>query len=206
MFYMFSTHQPHLDSLDLDLRIHNPTMSTTPPERTDSKLDPLPKTVALHVLCDCCSRIAKKSETIEGFADGRLYGDIQHFFNNRDLSYLLKSSAAGCHLCSLLVSYSESRHLRAIEPRNDSSLECPEISVSNFYFTGNSIRFRVLIVNASSHPHSEVYGRINAAERFLDNLDDMDIKRRDKDKSGIECMASFEDQRFASEGRLKPLR
>ncbi|KAK3495965.1 heterokaryon incompatibility protein-domain-containing protein [Neurospora crassa] len=77
------------------------------PETPES--EPPPKTVVPHVLCDCCSRIVKKSEIIQAFAAGRLeeYMDgkikSEWFLHNHSVNYLSKPSAAGCHLCSLAV-------------------------------------------------------------------------------------------------------
>ncbi|EAA34797.2 HET-domain-containing protein [Neurospora crassa] len=96
-------------------------MSATPPETPES--EPPPKTVVPHVLCDCCSRIVKKSEIIQAFAAGRLteYMDTTRlknalsskwFLHNYSVNYLSKSSATGCHLCSLAVAQFDLDHDR----------------------------------------------------------------------------------------------
>lgn len=89
---------------DLDLQSTN--MSTNSPGTPESGPPPQPKAVVPHVLCDCCSRIVKKSKMIQALAEDRLpqYEEEEYFFLNRSLTYPLESSAAGCHLCSLGLS------------------------------------------------------------------------------------------------------
>ncbi|EGO53784.1 hypothetical protein NEUTE1DRAFT_93395 [Neurospora tetrasperma FGSC 2508] len=78
-----------------------------------------PQTVVPHILCDCCSRIVKKSKIIQAFAAGQDINNIidspsEWFFHNHNVNNLSKSSAAGCHLCSLAIA-----QLNFSSPRND---------------------------------------------------------------------------------------
>lgn len=98
------------------------TNMSTRPGTPESEPLPQPKTVALHKLCDCCSRIVKKSKIIRRFAADRLeqyigvnreYDNVEEvFFHNRTLSYIWESSAAGCHLCSMVLSIPSHRKAR----------------------------------------------------------------------------------------------
>lgn len=62
----------------------------------------LPETdyVAGHVLCERCSRIRDKSAILKGLAGDDYQPGV--FFHSRNLRQLLESSAAGCHLCTIL--------------------------------------------------------------------------------------------------------
>ncbi|KAK3395966.1 heterokaryon incompatibility protein-domain-containing protein [Sordaria brevicollis] len=84
-------------------------MSGGSQETPNAKPPSQPKTVVPHMLCDCCSRIVKKSEIIQALGTGRLgtwkeniFNEL--FFHNDSPNYLSESSAAGCHLCSLVTS------------------------------------------------------------------------------------------------------
>lgn len=87
-------------------------MSVRSPETPES--EPPPKTVVPHVLCDCCSRIVKKSKIIQAFPAGRgieyMPSSSKWFLHNRSFDYVSKSSTAGCHLCSLAVAQFDLDH------------------------------------------------------------------------------------------------
>lgn len=74
---------------------------------TTSKADNT--TVAAHILCDACSRVFRESKWVQQLA-GRASGDdvlnrdhVDIFLHSFDKDQLRKSSAAGCHLCTMII-------------------------------------------------------------------------------------------------------
>ncbi|KAH7625295.1 heterokaryon incompatibility protein-domain-containing protein [Sordaria sp. MPI-SDFR-AT-0083] len=65
--------------------------------------------VAAHVLCDACSRVVKESKWVNHLAgrapvDDTLYRDhTDIFLHSLDKAQLRRSSAAGCHLCTMAM-------------------------------------------------------------------------------------------------------
>ena len=65
--------------------------------------------VAAHILCDACSRILKESKWVKQLAQGAIDDnmapgrDVDIFLHSLDIDQLRKSSAAGCHICTMAI-------------------------------------------------------------------------------------------------------